>query len=394
MIIYNKTWLNNRRLQDQLEKDTQEGRITADELTVIRAKYPVGFYTPNIAVRVGLFILTVIIVSFAIALLSLMFESSGIVNSFGWVLFLGVANYICLEFIVRTNHHLRSGVDDALLFITACLLIAGFFILIDKIADGTAEHLALSLIIFVITLFLSLRFADLLISGACIISFFAVIFFTWIMIVPSGLLTAPFIMMGVSGGTYYLTHAYAKREKLVNYKSGLYLIETISLLTFYAAGNYYIIQTLGNEMKGIDSNTNTAVPFGIFFWLWTILLPFVYLTFGIRKKDTILLRTGLALIAVAVLTFRNYYHLLPLDVMLTIGGIVVLGIIYGVTSYLKIPKHGFTREDISGTDASDSLKLESLIIAQTFSHTPQGPTDDGIKFGGGDFGGGGSSSSF
>jgi hypothetical protein len=42
----------------------------------------------------------------------------------------------------------------------------------------------------------------------------------------------------------------------------------------------------------------------------------------------------------------------------------------------------------------DRVKIESLVIAQTFSHTPAPPADEGTKFGGGDFGGGGSSGDF
>jgi hypothetical protein len=42
----------------------------------------------------------------------------------------------------------------------------------------------------------------------------------------------------------------------------------------------------------------------------------------------------------------------------------------------------------------DDLKVESLIIAETFSHTSSPAANDGVKFAGGDFGGGGSSDSF
>jgi hypothetical protein len=43
---------------------------------------------------------------------------------------------------------------------------------------------------------------------------------------------------------------------------------------------------------------------------------------------------------------------------------------------------------------ADHLKVESLIVAETFSHAPAAPTNDNVKFGGGDFGGGGSSGGF
>jgi uncharacterized membrane protein YgcG len=167
------------------------------------------------------------------------------------------------------------------------------------------------------------------------------------------------------------------------------------LITFYAAGNYYVVQTLGGEF---NSNVNIiapkALPFGGFFWAWTILLPFIYLGLGIRKKDAILLRIGLILIAAAAITFRTYYHILPVDIMLATVGAAVLGTAYTIMQYLKTPKHGFTYAELDDSNMMDNLKVESLIIAETFAKAPAAPANDGVKFGGGDFGGGGSSDSF
>jgi len=167
-------------------------------------------------------------------------------------------------------------------------------------------------------------------------------------------------------------------------------VKILSLLAFYTAGNYYAIDTLSTQLMGKTG----PVAFGLFFWIWTIAMPFVYIGFGLKQKNTILLRTGLLLIVAAVLTFRNYYHVLQVDIMLTIAGIAVLALVYAITKYLKTPKHGFTNAEPDDVNTLDSLKVESLIVAETFSHTPTAPVNDGVKFGGGDFGGGGSSSSF
>jgi len=59
------------------------GDVSDAEFTTIAEKYPVGFYTPNIFVRVGLFILTCIIVLFAASLLSLMAFSGNVLNTSG-----------------------------------------------------------------------------------------------------------------------------------------------------------------------------------------------------------------------------------------------------------------------------------------------------------------------
>jgi hypothetical protein len=394
MIIYNKAWLANQRLQDELEKDLKHGRITGAEFAVIKEKYPVGFYTPNVFVRVGLFILTCVIVSFTDGLLSLMASSSNVVTSFGWFFFLGALAYLVLEIIVNTKFHYRAGVDDALLIISGCLFLTGFYIIIHNSNNGAADHVIFSGIVLVVSLFLSLRFTDILAGMVCCASFFAIIFFSWTRIFSSGLTTVPFVMMFASALVYALAYTYGKKARYINYQNCFTIVQVIALLTLYAAGNYHIIQTLGNEMKSVVSDTNTPVPFGLFFWAWTILIPLVYLGFGIKRKDAILLRTGLVLIAAGVFTVRNYYHLLPVDMMLTITGAMLLSIVYAIMKYLETPKHGFTREATGDAHAMDHLKIESLIVAETFSHTQSPPADDGAKFGGGDFGGGGSSAGF
>jgi uncharacterized membrane protein YgcG len=75
-------------------------------------------------------------------------------------------------------------------------------------------------------------------------------------------------------------------------------------------------------------------------------------------------------------------------------GAILLGIAWGVMKYLKTPKHGFTYAEPGDEHMIDRLKVESLLIAESFSTVPAAPATTGTKFGGGDFGGGGSSGDF
>jgi hypothetical protein len=389
MIAYNKTWLANLRLQTQLKKQLNKSCITDAEFKSIQEKYPVEFYTPNLFVRIGLIILTCIIVLFGSGLLTLMTGFNAIDRP-GWYFFLGAITYIGLELMVHVKHHYRSGVDDALLLISGCMFAVGFGMMLFH--DNVA--LPLSFFIFLISLILTLRFTDMLMAAVSCGAFFAFIFFGWMRIIPSGLNTVSFIMMLVSVGVYLAAVVNSKKASFINYENCLVVVQVISLITLYAAGNYYIVQSLGGEFNSSDITAPKALPFGGFFWACTILLPFIYLGLGIRKKDAILLRIGLVLIAAAAITFRTYYHILPVDIALTVVGAAVLGIAYSIMQYLKVPKHGFTYAEQDESNMMDNLKVESLIVAETFAKAPAAPVNDGVKFGGGDFGGGGSSDSF
>lgn len=389
MIAYNKTWLANLRLQMQVKKQLNKGCITDAEFKAVEEKYPVEFYMPNLFVRIGLIVLTCIIVLFGGGLLTLM-TGFNAVDKAGWYFFLGALTYIALELMVHVKYHYRSGVDDALLFISGGLFTIGFWMMLFH--DNVA--LPLSFFIFAISLVFTLRFTDMLVAAVSCGAFFAFIFFGWMKIVPSGLNTVSFVMMLVSVGVYLAAVVRSKKDSSINYENCLVVVQAISLITLYAAGNYYIVQTLGGEFNGINITAPKALPFSEFFWAWTILLPFIYLGLGIRKKDVILLRIGLVLIAAAAITFRTYYHILPVDITLAIVGAIVLGIAYTTMQYLKTSKHGFTYAEQDNSNMMDNLKVESLIVAETFAKVPVAPANDGVKFGGGDFGGGGSSDSF
>src|ERR1700758_3050925 len=126
MIAYNNTHLHNLRLSRILRSDLKSGKITTEEFKVISEKFPVGFYTPGIWARVGLFILTFVIILFSDGLLSLLFSSSGWVPSGGWFIFLGLCSSAALELIVAGKNHYHSGVDDALIFFSALQINMGF----------------------------------------------------------------------------------------------------------------------------------------------------------------------------------------------------------------------------------------------------------------------------
>jgi len=107
-----------------------------------------------------------------------------------------------------------------------------------------------------------------------------------------------------------------------------------------------------------------------------------------------MLRIGLFLVAGAVYTFRNYYHVMPIEVDLSIGGAILLMVSYAVIKYLKTPKKGFTTAPLKRSSILDHLNVESIIIGETFGSTGTAPTDPGSRFGGGSAGGGGSSAGY
>jgi uncharacterized membrane protein YgcG len=166
----------------------------------------------------------------------------------------------------------------------------------------------------------------------------------------------------------------------------------LTLLTFYAAGNYFVVREVGNEMYNLHLGTKNQIPFGWLFWILTVAIPPAYFIYGILKKNLLFMRVGLCLAMLSILTFRFYYAILPAEVAMTIAGLLLTLTSYFLTRYLKSSRHGFSFDHTKGT-SKNLLNAQSLIIAQTLGTKTHTETKT-VEFGGGSFGGGGSGSTY
>lgn len=396
MIIYNKLWLANLVIQEEVKALYDLGNLSSAELKQVQHDYPVGFYTPNIFVRTGLFLLTFVIASFSGGLVTLMAISSNSTDPTAWLLIFAAGSYAILELMVSRMHHFKSGTDDALLWISGgCLTAAVVYHLI--ISDHHYSIITCFLIFTVfmvwLSLYLTLRFAD---KAMAVLCFVMVLFSAGICLYWYGsrnTVVYSFLIILLSGLGYYLSKAGLSYPKAVFYKPCLEILQVISLLTLYIGGNYFAAENFGQLLHS-ENYQDTLLPVPYLFWAWTMLIPFVYIGLGIRHKNSILLRTGLLLVTIAAVTFKNYHHVLSVELTLVIAGALILGITYYLIQYLKTPKNGFTYEDLKEKSIMDNVKIESLIISSMDTPSTHVTTAAKDRFGGGSFGGGGSSGDF
>lgn len=384
MIAYNRLYLDNRTVQAQASKALAQKIITAEEYQHIRASYPYHFYTPNIYIRIGLFLLTVVILLCCLGLFMLGGVSSE--NGIGILLiFFGIVSYGTLEFFIYDRKVYRSGIDDALLWIASGLILAGINLCTNHI-DASME----SLIVFLLATAAVLRDADHLMAlvayGACL----SVIFHIAIGLGPAARAFLPFLIMAVAVILYLLFTRLSTEQRLRDYHSCLLLLRMATLLSFYGAGNYYIVR----ELNAYNSGHTESVTLSWLWWLLTAIVPIIYLIRGIQKKDVIFLWAGLALIAAAIFTVRYYYHVLPAELAMIIGGSGLIGGAYGLIRYLHSPKYGLTSIASGDRHLLEKLHIEALVLAETFQSATPRPADTGVHFGGGSGGGGGATGEF
>jgi len=384
MIAYNIKWLENLFIREQTATVLDAGCINKVESEGIYERHPVGFYTPNLFIRIGLFLLTIVIALFSFGLITLILMAAVEKSFAGLIILYGLLLYAALEFMVQSKHHFRSGVDDALLWMSSGMLFGGVSYGLD------ASSLAMCYIAFFIGLFYTIRFADRLITLAVFLSLMGILFFTCSQIGGIVKAVVPFVVMIAAATIYFITKMVINKRSLRHYTGCFTMLEIAALMAFYIGGNYFVVRELSNIMFNLNLREGESIPYGKLFWAFTIVTPLLYIGAGIKRKDAILIRSGLLLVAATVFTIRYYYHVAGIEIVMTIGGIVLIIIAYALIRLLKEPKFGFTYAPAK--NETGALQIESLVITETFS-TP-GTTESGTQFGGGSFGGGGAGSQF
>ncbi|PSL28311.1 hypothetical protein [Chitinophaga ginsengisoli] len=389
MIAYNSQSLDNLYIQEQIEMAKGADCITAEEYNAVITAHPVDLYTPNPYMRIGIFILTVVILMFSFGFFCLLSMSGG-EGAFTFLCFLfGGGSYGLAEYMVREKRHYKSGADAALIWGAGIFLLSALGIA----TNGDAPVWVWSFVALLLSVFFVMRFADVSMSVVAHLSFLGLIFSGCEKLGAIAKLVVPFAVMLASAGIYFLSVKLIAVHTYRHYKKCLQMLQVCALITLYLAGNYFVVREVGNEMFRLDLQPGQDIPGGWFFWILTVTLPLIYIYTGIRKKDRILICTGLFLIAGIVYTIRYYHSVAPLEVAMTLGGLMMVGVAYALIRYLKTPRHGFTEASSDEKHAMESLQIESLVIAQTMSHAAT-PRPDQFELGGGSGGGGGASGDY
>lgn len=379
MLAYSKKSLDNLQTVEAIDDARRKRLITLDEYAVSMNAHRIGLYSPNLFIRIGLFVATCLMVFFSMGFVYLVMPTNFVTS-----LLYGLVVYGALEYFVRMKKHYRSGVDDALLWFSLSTIAVSLLVWTNM------NQLPAVVTVFILSLYGSLRFANSVMSAVAFISFVLVIFYALSPFGNFAKAILPFVVMIVSLVTYWLSHSNRKKFSLRHYRYCLLMIEFLSLITAYASVNYFVVTELSIAMFGLPANA--TLPGSFLFWIATYTFPAVYIARGLYKKDALLLRTGLLLVVATVFTFRYYYSLAPIEQVMTVGGLLMIGVAYFAIRYLTVPRNGVVDLIPEEAPTIDEKHLESLVVAETFK--PETILDQGFKFGGGSAGGGGATGQF
>jgi len=391
MIVYDKKLLDNLALVEEANSLESAGFISKEQKNLIKKELPAFKRQSNILVRLGFFLLGAFLylsICGVIALIGLTGSTSEH-NFFNICCYIFAAiGFAGAEFLANQKYY-GHGLDDA--FILGALLNVGFAIAITT--EG--YEIQVALFVAVASFFMYRRYLHLLSLLVFCIAAAGVLFFGMFEFGDTGKTILPFVAMLASAAFYFFTKRVLHKLTVNYYYNGLLLANSFCLVLFYLSCNYLVVRELSAELLGNEVPQGKDIPFAIFFYAFTFIVPAVYLVQALKTKDRIMLWISFLAIGFSIYTIRFYYSVLPIEVALTLGGLVLFAIAYFSIRKLKENEVGLTFKPDRINNSNAILNAEALIVASTFGMKPEAKVPDSpMDFGGGGFSGGGSEGTF
>lgn len=152
---------------------------------------------------------------------------------------------------------------------------------------------------------------------------------------------------------------------------------------------------------GFSSPQPSSSDFGRWGRSWfvaaTAIVPLIVLAAGVRWRRPLLVRMGLVLGVVSLVTLRFYVHIAPLWVVLSLCGALAMAAALLLHRFVESgsggERAGFTSRLVFGGEPR-ARAIEVGLAAALEPAASQVPGESGFKGGGGTFGGGGATGSF
>lgn len=388
MIAHDKQFLNDLALLEEANSLQNAGFISKEQKDLIKKQLPDFKGQKNILVRLGFFLLGSFFYGSICGAISIL-GMAGEEYYFKICCYIFAAvGFAGAEFLTREKYY-GHGLDDA--FILGAIINVGFAIGITT--DGFELLIA---VFMAITAFIMYRrylhLPSLLVFClACA----AVLFYGLFEFGAIGKTILPFVAMLFSAGFYFFTNKTIQGLAESYYYKGLLLTNGFCLILFYISGNYLVVRELSVMLLGNEILPGKDIPFAYFFYAFTLVVPILYLLQALKIKDRIMLWISFLAIGFSIYTIRFYYSVLPIEVALTVGGLVLFTIAYFSIKKLKEKESGLTFRPDRIKHSDSLLNAEALVVASAFGMKPAAKTQDSpMEFGGGGFSGGGSDGSF
>jgi len=384
LIAYEIPELEKRNVLSEARNLFKSNVLNDDQWTEIQAQFATRLFTPSFMMRILLFIVSVIGMSTIMGPIALMVGDIG-ESGFQFLSFLlGISLLLFTEkILIKDKFHYKSGVTEAGIY-------AGLsFIAFALLGFKTHGLLIYPIVGFLLAAFAAIRYLNLtaLVLTIGFLGWILFLILTDIGGVAHALM--PFVFMTAFGLIFWGSKKVRTRLSAEFLNDQFVIIQTISIVLVYLAGNYFVVRELSIKMLGLALSGHEDIPFAFIFYALTALVPIGIIYWGIKHKSILLIRVALLTIALSVITFKYYFSLGMPVLTITISGALLITIALLFLNYLKQPRKGYTREKLLNNKWS-SPDVMAIVASQTLGgNQSSSSASEDLHFGGGKFGGAG-----
>lgn len=354
--------------------------IRKEQFEKIEEAFKSRLYHPNFLIRLILFVATALGLVGVAGLAILMVKDVESDALRVMAVIYGIVSFVALDKWLIKKDHYKSGVTEAVMF-QACICILGA--VIDE------SELTFRVIAFLVFGYTAFRYLDWISTLLAVGFLGATLFSLLIKCENTGQAIMPFFFMMVFGACYLSLPKVKARPSSSPWHNNLWLIEVSSLVIVYLSGNYYVVREMSIEVSGLPLQPGENIPLSYFFYVFTAAVPVLYVAWGIMRHNSTLIRIGALCAILSILTFKYYFSIAPPEVTLTVAGALVIVLAASLLHYLRVMRHGITRDNIL-TEKWAGASVEGFLISQTMGGNDLKPNNH-FEGGGGSFGGGGAS---
>lgn len=384
MLAYDKEKVANGFLVSEAKELYKMRFISKTQLAEVAAQLPLLNSSGNILMRIGFFLLGCFLFSSVMGSAALLFMGL-IEDNFEVMIFIyALMGLIGTEVLAAKNYH-KHGLDDALIL----AMQLAFF---GAISESFGAVLPVYMAMIVVGMLCCIRYVNTL-SALIICIGITGLFFD--LITTHNILDKlflPFIGFFLAIGLYA---TYKKLNAISEYyihRNALLLIKIYALALGYFSLNYMVVRELSESLMGITVEEGD-IPLAFLFYGTTFIIPLLYIGYSVYSKDRIMLLAGLLTLGYSFFTIRFYHQLMPLEVALLLGGVLLFGIAYLAIKKLQDKETGVTFKPDRGSDNALLLNAQALIISSQIDMKPV-EAESKMTYGGGGFSGGGAGENF
>ena len=401
MIAFDKTLLHNTFLVDVASNLNSRSQLSINTLKVIKQQVPYLKSNNNVLLRIGFFLLGGLLFLSVMGLLAWMIFGGGNSSDFTTIIYFGLCSAIgIIACEVVSKDQYRFGIDDAFIVGTiGCLY--GFVSNLVSLCCGSELNYNSDLDLYqiyttstmtAIGLIACLRYCNFMCALFSVVMLTAT-FYILTAHFNGGIQYLPFLMMFSAVSYFFIFLKLYKINTVYFYSSSLFALKSFALLLFYFSGNYLVVRSLSESLFNTQFSNEQDIPFSLLFWMFTFIVPALYLYWSINKKDKVFLNIGFLTFCFSIFTFRFYHQVLPVEIALTFGGFILFVFTFLVIKRIRNKTSGITFRSDKNESAINLTNIEALIIN---SHVNQQTNEinNPMEFGGGGFSGGGAGESF